>query len=48
MYIPDIYREEDVEKLVGFMRANSFATLVSTLDGVISASHIPLVNCAIL
>lgn len=43
MYIPNVYREDDVEKLVAFMRANSFATLVSTLDGVLSASHIPLV-----
>ncbi len=43
MYIPNVYREDDVEKLVAFMRANSFATLVSTLEGVLSASHIPLV-----
>lgn len=32
-----------MEKLVAFMRANSFATLVSIQDGVPVASHIPLV-----
>lgn len=43
MYIPTAFREEDVEKLVAFMRANSFATLVSILNGVPCASHIPVV-----
>ncbi len=43
MYIPNAFREDDLEKLVGFMRANSFATLVSVLDGSPFASHIPLV-----
>nr|WP_322667131.1 FMN-binding negative transcriptional regulator [Dendronalium sp. ChiSLP03b] len=28
MYIPNAFREEDIDKLVAFMRANSFATLV--------------------
>lgn len=43
MYIPPQFREEDSEKLLEFMQANSFATLVSVLDGVPFASHIPLV-----
>jgi transcriptional regulator len=43
MYIPTAFREGDLEKLVGFMRANSFATLVSNLNGVIAAAHIPMV-----
>ena len=43
MYIPNAFREENVEKLVAFMRAHSFATLVSVLDGSPFASHIPIV-----
>ncbi|NJL22121.1 MAG: FMN-binding negative transcriptional regulator [Leptolyngbyaceae cyanobacterium SM1_3_5] len=43
MYIPPAFREEDVEQLVAFMQANSFATLVSIRDGVPCASHVPLV-----
>ncbi|MFN6563929.1 MAG: FMN-binding negative transcriptional regulator [Nostoc sp. ChiSLP01] len=43
MYIPTIFREDDIEKLVAFMRANSFATLVSIVNNVPVASHIPLV-----
>lgn len=43
MYRPAAFREDDVDKLVAFMQANSFATLVSIVDGVPCASHIPLV-----
>jgi transcriptional regulator len=43
MYTPTAFQEDDVDKLVSFMRANSFATLVSVVDGVPSATHIPLV-----
>jgi transcriptional regulator len=43
MYIPPAFREDDIEKLVSFMRANSFATLVSIVNDVLVASHIPLV-----
>lgn len=43
MYIPKPYREDDTQVLVEFMRANSFAILVSTLDGRLWASHVPLV-----
>jgi transcriptional regulator len=43
MYIPNAFREENVERLVAFMRAHSFATLVSVLDGSPFASHVPIV-----
>ncbi|MCU0492083.1 MAG: FMN-binding negative transcriptional regulator [Chloroflexaceae bacterium] len=43
MYLPKSFREENLETLLAFMRANSFATLVSVLDGVPIASHVPLV-----
>jgi len=43
MYIPNAFRQDDLDKLVGFMRAHSFATLVSVLDGSLFASHVPLV-----
>jgi len=42
MYIPNAFREDDLDKLVGFMRVHSFATLVSVLDGSPFASHVPL------
>jgi transcriptional regulator len=43
MYRPTIFQENDLDKLVAFMKTNSFATLVSIVDGVPCASHIPLV-----
>ena len=43
MYIPPAFREEDLEKLVAFMRAHSFATLISVHDRLPVASHVPLV-----
>ncbi|MBD0303314.1 MAG: FMN-binding negative transcriptional regulator [Tolypothrix sp. T3-bin4] len=43
MYRPTAFQEDNVDKLIAFMRANSFATLVSIIDGVPYASHIPLV-----
>lgn len=43
MYIPNAFREQDIEKLVAFMRTNSFATLVSIHSNVPLASHVPLV-----
>ncbi|HEY9636238.1 MAG TPA: FMN-binding negative transcriptional regulator [Coleofasciculaceae cyanobacterium] len=43
MYIPNAFQEDDLEKIVTFMRANSFATLITILNGVPVASHIPLV-----
>ncbi len=43
MYIPKPYRMEDQDALVAFMRAHSFATLVSVVDGAPFATHLPLV-----
>jgi transcriptional regulator len=43
MYVPKHFRETNQETLLGFMRANSFVTLVSILEGAPFASHIPLV-----
>jgi transcriptional regulator len=43
MYIPKAFRQDDAATLVEFMRANSFATLVSIQNGAPVASHIPLV-----
>ena len=44
MYIPNFNREDDTEKLVGFIQRYNFATLVSALKGVPIASHIPVVT----
>jgi transcriptional regulator len=42
MYIPRRYEEKDVETVHAFIRENSFAILVSVLDGLPVATHIPL------
>ncbi|MBC8089605.1 MAG: FMN-binding negative transcriptional regulator [Phycisphaerae bacterium] len=42
MYIPTAFREGNKETLLGFMRANSFAIVVSVIDGVPFATHIPV------
>ena len=42
MYIPNANRVDDQAQLVAFMRAHSFATLVSHVEGAIFASHLPL------
>ena len=42
MYIPPLFREDDTVKMVAFMRAHSFATLVSVVDGAPFATHLPL------
>ena len=42
MYIPNAYRVEEKAELLAFMRQNSFATLVSIVDGSPFASHLPL------
>jgi transcriptional regulator len=43
MYIPHANRMDDKGEMVAFMRANSFATLVSLLEDVPVATHLPLV-----
>jgi transcriptional regulator len=42
VYVPKHFAESDVAKLHALMRAHSFATLVSTLDGALFATHVPL------
>lgn len=43
MYIPRAYRQESLDELTAFMRAHSFITLVSVIDGAPFASHVPVV-----
>ncbi len=43
MYIPSYYKENDEQKLIEFMQAYHFATLISTKDSNICATHLPFV-----
>lgn len=43
MYIPNHFREDDRDKLLAFMRENSFAILVTQHAGAPFATHLPLV-----
>lgn len=43
MYVPKAFREDDVARLHGFLGAWSFALLVTDVDGVPVATHLPLV-----
>lgn len=42
MYIPDLFRDADAERVVAFMRRNAFATVVSVQDGAPVATHLPI------
>ena len=42
MYIPEFNRQEERATILAFMRANPFAILVSNVDGIPFASHLPL------
>jgi transcriptional regulator len=42
VYIPEFNRQEDRATILAFMRANPFAILVSNVDGIPFASHLPL------
>ena len=42
MYVPDHFREDRPEVLLEFMRAHSFATLVTHGESGMTASHVPL------
>jgi len=42
VYIPEFNRQEDRSVVLAFMRANPFAIVVSTGDGVPFATHLPL------
>jgi transcriptional regulator len=41
MYRPTVFQEDDLGKLIAFIKANSFALLVSICDGIPCVSHIP-------
>lgn len=43
MYIPPYYKENDELKLIEFMQAYNFATLISTNNSNICATHLPFV-----
>lgn len=43
MYIPSYYQETNEDKLVGFMRAHSFALLASAQDSSVRATHLPFI-----
>lgn len=42
MYVPAAFKVDDPEKLALFMETYSFATLVTVLDGVPCANHLPI------
>lgn len=42
MYIPDIYKETDHEKITAFLKANAFGLLITQHQGRPLATHIPL------
>jgi transcriptional regulator len=42
VYIPEFNRQEDRATILAFMRANPFAILVSNVDGIPFATHLPL------
>ena len=41
MYVPEFNRQEDRPVTLAFMRANPFGILVSTMDGIPFATHLP-------
>ena len=41
MYIPESFSESDTTTLYQFMRSHNFATLVTTAEGLITATHLP-------
>jgi transcriptional regulator len=42
MYTPPLFREDDLAAAHALIRAHSFATLVTRLDGVLEATHVPV------
>jgi transcriptional regulator len=42
MYIPNAFRETETDQLLAFMRAHSFITLVSVVEGAPFATHLPV------
>jgi len=44
MYIPPYYKEENINALYEFMCAHNFATLISSANDTIRATHLPFVT----
>ena len=42
MYIPDIYKNENLEEINAFLKENSFGILINQTEGKLCATHIPL------
>jgi transcriptional regulator len=42
VYIPEFNRQEDRSTILAFMRANPFAILITTAEGIPFATHLPL------
>ncbi len=42
MYIPEIYKNENKEEIIDFLKKNSFGILINQNNGNIAATHIPL------
>lgn len=42
MYIPRAFQETDRARLLAFMQAHSFATMISLVDGQLMATHLPV------
>jgi transcriptional regulator len=42
VYLPPAFREDEPTKLIAFMRAHPFATLISVIEGAPFATHLPL------
>ncbi|EDO25589.1 predicted protein, partial [Nematostella vectensis] len=42
MFIPDNYKNENIEEVMHFLNENSFGILISQADGKIAGTHIPM------
>ena len=42
MYVPNMFRETDVDEMFAFMQQNAFATVISVAEEVPVATHLPL------
>lgn len=42
MFIPNHYKNENIEEVKSFLNENSFGILISQVDGKISGTHIPM------
>lgn len=42
MFIPNYYKNEDIDAVKGFLHENSFGILISQVNGKISGTHIPM------